>query len=194
MRSARPQERRSARALGLLKPDKAKLVCTDDNLPDGRAVRDRVHVQPDRVPPDPDAQRSAATRRRPRTAARREFAGTNAMTLTMQLFFDDFASPKGDVTPKITTLLSLDEARRRARATGTRRARRSVAVQVGRQPAARRRSRATSRTSSSTTRSSARTGTPVQAKVDITIDGPAGADRRPEPDVALDQQPARPRR
>jgi hypothetical protein len=35
-----------------------------------------------------------------------EFSGTNAMTLTMQLFFDDFSSPAGDVTPKITTLLS----------------------------------------------------------------------------------------
>ena len=34
-----------------------------------------------------------------------EFSGTNAMTLSTQLFFDDFASAKGDVTPKITTLL-----------------------------------------------------------------------------------------
>jgi hypothetical protein len=34
-----------------------------------------------------------------------EFSGTNAMTLTTQLFFDDFSSMEGDVTPKITTLL-----------------------------------------------------------------------------------------
>ena len=35
-----------------------------------------------------------------------EFSGTNAMTLTTQLFFDNFGAMQGDVTPKITTLLS----------------------------------------------------------------------------------------
>jgi hypothetical protein len=35
-----------------------------------------------------------------------EYTGTNAMRLSTQLFFDDFASAKGDVTPKITTLMS----------------------------------------------------------------------------------------
>lgn len=34
-----------------------------------------------------------------------EYLGTRAMTVSMQLFFDDFASAKGDVTPKITKLL-----------------------------------------------------------------------------------------
>jgi hypothetical protein len=34
-----------------------------------------------------------------------EYLGTGAMTVSMQLFFDDFASVKGDVTPKITKLL-----------------------------------------------------------------------------------------
>jgi hypothetical protein len=32
--------------------------------------------------------------------------GTDHMTLSLQLFFDDFASLQGDVTPKIDTLLS----------------------------------------------------------------------------------------
>ena len=34
-----------------------------------------------------------------------EYMGTRPMTVSMQLFFDDFASAKGDVTPKITKLL-----------------------------------------------------------------------------------------
>lgn len=34
-----------------------------------------------------------------------EYMGTSAMTVSMQLFFDDFASAKGDVTPKISKLL-----------------------------------------------------------------------------------------
>ena len=35
-----------------------------------------------------------------------EFLGTGPLTLSMQLFFDDFASAKGDVTPKISKLFS----------------------------------------------------------------------------------------
>lgn len=35
-----------------------------------------------------------------------EYTGTSGMTVSMQLFFDDFASVKGDVTPKISKLLS----------------------------------------------------------------------------------------
>ena len=34
-----------------------------------------------------------------------EYMGTSMMTVSMQLFFDDFASLKGDVTPKISKLL-----------------------------------------------------------------------------------------
>jgi Contractile injection system tube protein/LysM domain len=34
-----------------------------------------------------------------------EYLGTRQMSVSMQLFFDDFASAKGDVTPKITKLL-----------------------------------------------------------------------------------------
>jgi hypothetical protein len=34
-----------------------------------------------------------------------EYLGTSQMTVSMQLFFDDFASAKGDVTPKISKLL-----------------------------------------------------------------------------------------
>jgi nucleoid-associated protein YgaU len=34
-----------------------------------------------------------------------EYLGTSALTVSMQLFFDDFASAEGDVTPKISKLL-----------------------------------------------------------------------------------------
>jgi len=35
-----------------------------------------------------------------------EYLGTGVLTVSMQLFFDDFASARGDVTPKITKLLA----------------------------------------------------------------------------------------
>jgi len=38
-------------------------------------------------------------------APKGEYTGTEPMSVSMQLFFDDFASAKGDVTPKITKLL-----------------------------------------------------------------------------------------
>jgi hypothetical protein len=34
------------------------------------------------------------------------YSGSGPLSLTMQLFFDDFAAPKGDVTPSVTRLLS----------------------------------------------------------------------------------------
>jgi hypothetical protein len=91
-------------ALGLLKPDKAKLVCVGDNLPRGdHEIECMFNPTEYRL-----SQTLSVTRNR--TAAKAggtpQFSGTNAMTLTTQLFFDDFASMKGDVTPKITTLLS----------------------------------------------------------------------------------------
>ena len=91
-------------ALGLLKPDKAKIVCVGDNKPSGKSEIECMF--------NPTEYRLTQTLNvtRNRTPAKDggtpEFSGTNAMTLTTQLFFDDFGSMKGDVTPKITTLLS----------------------------------------------------------------------------------------
>jgi len=90
-------------ALGLVKPDKAKLVCTGDNLPSGDPEIECMF--------NPTEYRLTQTLNvtRNQTPAKDggtpEFAGTNAMTLTTQLFFDDFSSMEGDVTPKITRLL-----------------------------------------------------------------------------------------
>jgi len=90
-------------ALGLVKPDKAKLVCVPPNLPKGKTEIEcmfnptEYHL----------TQTLSVTRNRtPATdGGTPQFGGTNAMTLTTELFFDDFSAPKGDVTPKITTLL-----------------------------------------------------------------------------------------
>jgi hypothetical protein len=90
-------------ALGLVKPDKAKLVCTGSNKPAGATEIECMF--------NPTEYRLTQTLNvtRNQTPAKDggtpEFAGTNAMTLTTQLFFDDFSAMEGDVTPKITTLL-----------------------------------------------------------------------------------------
>ncbi len=89
--------------LGLVKPDKAKLVCNPPNLPDGATEIECMF--------NPTEYRLTQTLNvtRNSTAAKPggtpQFSGTNAMTLTTQLFFDDFSSAAGDVTPKISTLL-----------------------------------------------------------------------------------------
>jgi hypothetical protein len=89
--------------LGFMKPTKAKLVCKDDNLPDGYqpievmfnpteyTLKQSVNVTRNESPAEPGGTP--------------QFQGTSAMTLSMTLFLDDFASLEGDVTPKISTLL-----------------------------------------------------------------------------------------
>jgi len=42
-----------------------------------------------------------------------EYQGTGPLTLSMQLFFDDFASLEGDVTPKVTKLLDWQKPAKR---------------------------------------------------------------------------------
>jgi hypothetical protein len=91
-------------ALGLLKPDKAKIVCVPPNMPSGTTEIECMF--------NPTEYRLTQTLNvtRNQTPAKDggtpQFSGTNAMTLTTQLFFDDFGAMMGDVTPKITTLLS----------------------------------------------------------------------------------------
>jgi len=91
-------------ALGFVKGDKAKVVVVGSNKPEGDVEVECMF--------NPTEYRLSQTlnvtrNRTPSTAGGTpEYGGTNAMTLTTQLFFDDFASAKGDVTPKITTLLA----------------------------------------------------------------------------------------
>ncbi len=90
-------------ALGLIKPEKAKLMVVGANKPDGdQQIECMFNPTEYRL-----SQSLSVTRNRSpqRPAGTPEYTGTNAMTLTTQLFFDDFASAKGDVTPKISTLL-----------------------------------------------------------------------------------------
>lgn len=90
-------------AKDLVKPTKAKLVVVGGNEPDGDQTLEcmfnpttyrlsqRVDVHHDELAARPGGNW--------------QYVGTSAMTLSMQLFFDDFGSAKGDVTPKIATLL-----------------------------------------------------------------------------------------
>jgi hypothetical protein len=95
-------------ALGLLKPDKAKIVCVGDNKPSGATEIECMFnpteyrlTQTLNVTRNDNPAQSGGTP---------EFRGTNAMTLTAQLFFDDFGAMQGDVTPRISTLLSWTHA------------------------------------------------------------------------------------
>jgi hypothetical protein len=95
-------------ALGILKPDRAKIVCTGDNMPSGpHEIECMFNPTEYRLTQTLNVTRNNTPATSGGTA---EYSGTNAMTLTTQLFFDDFASAKGDVTPKITTLLSWTHA------------------------------------------------------------------------------------
>ncbi len=91
-------------ALGLIKADKAKLVCVGSNMPDGPGEiecsfnpTDYTLTQTVSVP--------AATSPS-KEGGQQQYAGTRAMTFSTNLFFDAFSEAKGDVTPKITTLLA----------------------------------------------------------------------------------------
>ncbi len=91
-------------ALGLTKPAKAKLVCVGSNLPSGEtSIECMFNPTEYRLTQtvSVSSNRSANT-----PGGTPQYGGTNPMTLTLQLFFDDFASALGDVTPKITTLLN----------------------------------------------------------------------------------------
>jgi hypothetical protein len=97
-------------ALGLVKPTKAKLLIKGENPPkDARPIEcmfnpteyrlsQNASVIETEIPPKEDPPEG--------TPPRIEYKATSQMTLAMQLFFDDFASDKGDVTPLITRLLS----------------------------------------------------------------------------------------
>ncbi len=90
-------------ALGLIKPEKARLVVVGDNKPSGETeIECMFNPTEYRLTQSLNVTRNRSPQR---PAGTPEFTGTNAMTLSTQLFFDDFAAPEGNVTPKITTLL-----------------------------------------------------------------------------------------
>jgi len=91
-------------ALGITKSTKAKLVCVGSNLPSGdHEIECMFNPTEYRLSQTLSVTRNRSTGTPGGTP---QYSGTDHMTLTVQLFFDDFASAQGDVTPKITTLLS----------------------------------------------------------------------------------------
>ncbi len=92
-------------ALGIIKPDKAKLVVVPPNMPDSGPHEIEFMFNPTEYS---IAQSVMVNVNRTASAAggKPEYGGAGPMTVNMTLFLDDFASAKGDVTPKITTLLN----------------------------------------------------------------------------------------
>jgi nucleoid-associated protein YgaU len=90
-------------AKDLLKPAKAKLVVIDGNGPDeDKTLECMFNPTEYRLSQNVEVSRESVAAR---PGGKAQYVGTTALTLTMQLFFDDFASANGDVTPKISTLL-----------------------------------------------------------------------------------------
>ena len=89
--------------LGFMKPTKAKLVCKDDNLPDGYA--------PIEVMFNPNKYTMGTSMKINRTdspatpGGTPQYQGTGTIDLGMELFLDAFSEMEGDVTPQITQLL-----------------------------------------------------------------------------------------
>lgn len=94
----------AGQALGIIKPEKAKLLVVGPNKP-GKPHSIECMFNPTeyKLSQSLEVKRNRSPKR---PAGTPEYTGTNAMVLTTQLFFDDFASAKGDVTPKITALLN----------------------------------------------------------------------------------------
>jgi nucleoid-associated protein YgaU len=91
-------------ALGLIKPEKAKLVIKGSNKP-----KDAKDIECMFNPTEYSLNQTVTVTRHKspsKPGGTPEFAGTNAMTFSATLLFDDYAAMEGDVTPTITKLLS----------------------------------------------------------------------------------------
>jgi hypothetical protein len=103
-------------ALGFIKPKKAKLVVFGDNKPVGEPEIECMFN-----PTEYSLSQSLKVTRNQTPNAEGgtpEYSGTSAMTLNTTLFFDDFASARGDVTPRITRLLTWTKPTPSSRAAG----------------------------------------------------------------------------
>jgi nucleoid-associated protein YgaU len=93
-----------------------------------------------------------------------EYLGTSSLTVTMQLFFDDFASASGDVTPKITKLLEWQQPNAKEKKPPP-----LVKFEWGNKQLKSFKGVITQLNISYTV--FAKDGTPLQAKVDLTLEG-----------------------
>jgi hypothetical protein len=89
--------------LGIVSPDKAKLVIVE-NFPDSEPYELEFMFNPTEYsltqPVTVSQSRTAAT-----PGGTMQYGGAGPMTLNLTMFLDDFASARGDVTPKVSTLL-----------------------------------------------------------------------------------------
>jgi hypothetical protein len=90
--------------LGLAKNNKAKLKVVDGK-PAGGKTSLEVMFNPTTYSLHLE-QLVIETHTAATPGAKQEYRGTNPMVFSCQLFFDEFAKPKGDVTPAISTLLN----------------------------------------------------------------------------------------
>lgn len=164
--------------VGLIKLEKAKVVAAGDNLPDGE-----TEVECMFNPTEYRINTSLTTHGRPTHNAESgawEFGGSNPKTFSTQLFFDQYADLAGDVTEPVTRLMSWTnptESSKRA----DRPAPPLVEFQWGSNPALQGFQGFLKQVNVTYTLFR-KNGTPVQAKVDITIEGlpePWGASQNP---------------
>jgi Contractile injection system tube protein len=91
-------------ALGLIKPEKAKLVIKSDKKP-----KDAKDIECMFNPTEYSLTQTVSVQRRPSPSTPGgvpQYGGTNTMKFNATLFFDEFSLPHGDITPKISRLLS----------------------------------------------------------------------------------------
>jgi hypothetical protein len=90
--------------LGFMKPTKAKLVCKDDNLPEGyQPIEVMFNPTKYTIGTSMEVERPKQPGRPGGTAT---YKGTGTIDVGMELFLDAFSELEGDVTPMVTALLS----------------------------------------------------------------------------------------
>jgi hypothetical protein len=154
-------------ALGL-KQGKAKLVIKGTNKPDDAEPMECMFNPTEyKLSQSSKVERGIAPAKPGGTL---EYKATSQMKLSMELFFDDFASIKGDVTPKITKLLNWQKPTK----SSIEKKRPSppyVGFEWGNKQLANFKGLLTSVNIAYTV--FRKDGTPIQAKVNITIEGDA---------------------
>jgi hypothetical protein len=153
-------------AKDLIKPAKAKLVIVEGNEPDGEKTLECMfnptsYRLSQSVPVHRDL--SAA-----KPGGKPQYVGTSALTLTMQLLFDDFGSASGDVTSKIDTLLKWQ---RPTSMSGNRPAPPLIGFEWGNKQLSPTAFKGVLTRVDITYKLFRKDGTPIQAEVDITIEG-----------------------
>lgn len=161
-------------AKDLVKPAKARLIVVGDNKPDAPDTLECMFN-----PTEYRLSQRVNVSREPmaaRPGGKAQYLATSALTLSMQLFFDDFGSAKGDVTPKITTLLKWQQPTSKS---GPRPVPPLIRFEWGNKQLSIIEGVLTSVAVNYTL--FRKDGTPIQAKVDITIEGAEKVVPRPNP-------------